>query len=84
MADKFSIYNDKQYGKVFSYDGEAGIIIGKDGEYVFTKQDIYNDSALAKGDVVAFRVNHLPFPDETVNVAKFIQKEETQELKRKF
>jgi len=83
MDNKYNVYNDVQYGKVYSYDGEAGIIVSKDGKYLFSKKDIYNDAALVKEDIVAFRVNHLPFPDEVVKVARSIEKVSEKENKRK-
>ncbi len=81
--NNFKVYSNEQLGKVFSFDGEAGIIVSQYGEYPFSKQDIKDGSVLTKGDIVAFRVNHLPFPDETIQVAKFIKKEKEDVLNLK-
>ena len=69
------IFSKELLGKVYDFDGEAGIIITNDKEYVFNKKDIMSDDLLVKGDVVSFRVNHLPFIDEVVEVAKFVKKD---------
>lgn len=75
----YNNFSDLKYGKVFSFDGEAGIIVTGDEEVIFSKKDLSNNiDDLVKGDVVTFRINHLPFGDEVVQVAKFIKKDDNE------
>jgi hypothetical protein len=78
MDKNYNNYSKLQYGKVYEFDGEAGIIITDEGEYVFDKKDIRDNSYLEKGDVVIFRINHLPFGNEVIELAKFIKKEDNK------
>lgn len=75
----YNNFSDVKYGKVLSFDGEAGIIVTGDEEVIFSKKDLNNNiDDLVKGDVVTFRINHLPFGDEVVQVAKFIKKDNNE------
>ena len=74
--DNFNNYSREQFGKIFSFDGEAGIIVTENNEYPFSIKDVYNKDDLVKGDIVTFRVNHLPFGNEVIDVAKFIKKDD--------
>lgn len=75
----YNNFNDLKYGKIFSFDGEAGIIATGDEEVIFSRKDIYNKADdLVEGDVVTFRINHLPLGDEVVQVAKFIKKDNNE------
>ena len=40
----------KTIGKVYSFDGEAGIIITKDGEYLFNISNVKGITNLQKND----------------------------------
>ena len=78
----YNNFSDLKYGKVLSFDGEAGIIVTGDKEIIFFKKDLSNNiDDLVKGDVVTFRINHLPFGDEVVQVAKFIKKDNNEHRK---
>ena len=75
----YNNFSDVKYGKVLSFDGEAGIIVTGDEEVIFSKKYLNNNiDDLVKGDVVTFRINHLPFGDEVVQVAKFIKKDNNE------
>ena len=75
----YNNFSDVKYGKVLIFDGEAGIIVTGDEEVIFSKKDLNNNiDDLVKGDVVTFRINHLPFGDEVVQVAKFIKKDNNE------
>ena len=75
MENNYKIYNDELIGKIYEFDGEAGTIVTDNNAYMFFKKDIDGDfNSLKKGEVVSFRVNHYPFGDEVVTVAKFVKK----------
>ena len=66
-------YNTKkELGKIFKYDGEAGIIISKKDEYIFSKKDL-KDKNINENDLVNFYSNTLPFGKEKVLIAKNIK-----------
>ena len=75
----YNNFSELKYGKVLSFDGAAGIIVTGDEEVIFSKKDLCNNiDDLVKGDVVIFRINHLPLGDEVVQVAKFIIKDNNE------
>ncbi len=76
MDNIYNNFNKEQFGKIYDYDGEAGIIVTDNEEYNFSKKDIVGDYDLTKGDIVTFRINHLPFGNEVIYLAKFIKREE--------
>ena len=76
MDNIFNNYNNEQLGKIYDFDGEAGIIVTDNKEYNFSKKDIVGDYDLDKGDIVTFRINHLPFGNEVISLAKFIKRED--------
>ena len=71
---------NKILGKVYSYDGEAGIILTPDEYYFFHRKDVSGDIKI--GDMVEFVSNTFVLADERKNLAFFINKvniEDTQE-----
>ena len=60
-------------GKVYSFDGEAGIIAVPNGYYHFDKKDFVNKD-IKKGDLVEFVSNTLKIGDEKEYIAVYIKK----------
>ena len=65
--------NNKQIGRIYSFDGEAGIIVAQNGYYHFDKKD-FIDKDLKKGSLVEFVSNTLVIGAEKELVAVFIDK----------
>lgn len=65
--------NNKIIGRIYSFDGEAGIIVTDNGYYHFSKKDLM-DKDLSKGSLVEFVSNTLIVGDEKELVAVFINK----------
>ena len=63
---------ERQIGRIFDYNGQVGTIITIDNKYTFSKQDTKDN--LKKGDDVEFTPNTIVFGNETLLVAKFIEK----------
>ena len=50
----YNNFSELKYGKVLSFDGEAGIIVTGDEEVIFSKKDLCNnivEKALDKGSM---------------------------------
>lgn len=60
-------------GKVFSFDGEAGIIITEKNYYHFDKKD-FQDKDIKQGDLVEFVSNTFKIGDEKELIALYISK----------
>lgn len=60
-------------GKVYSFDGEAGIIITENNYYHFDKKD-FQDKDIKQGDLVEFVSNTFRIADEKELIALYISK----------
>ena len=73
MQEKYNGLSKPSYGKVLSFDGESGKVIDEKGKtYAFNKNDV--KEKISKGDMVYFRINHIPFAGDIIEVAKFLKK----------
>ena len=71
MSSDFKLDGGQTYGTVYSYDGEAGIIINSNNEFIFNNKDLQNDVNV--GDIVSFTINTISFGNEKIQVARFVE-----------
>lgn len=71
----------KTIGKVYSFDGEAGIIITKDGEYLFNINNVKGLTNLQKNDTVSFYPSTFKFGKEIFKVAREVEELTNRDVK---
>lgn len=71
----------KTIGKVYSFDGEAGIIITKDGEYLFNISNVKGITNLQKNDTVSFYPSTIKFGKEIFKVAREVEELTNRDIK---
>ena len=64
--------NAKIVGTIIAYNGSSGIITHNNEKYYFSNKDLYS-KYLEVGDTVEFYKNKLPFGDETILMARYIE-----------
>ena len=67
-------YNNlKSIGKIYDFDGETGIVITPDKEYMFNINNINKPEAIHDESIVAFYPSTVKFGNEIFNVAREIE-----------
>lgn len=76
-------YNNlKSIGKIYDFDGETGIVITPDKEYMFNINNINKPEAIHDESIVAFYPSTVKFGNEIFNVAREIETLSLEEAKK--
>lgn len=75
-------YNtSKKIGKIHNFDGEAGIIITQEQEYIFNIQQFKNAQGIKNNVLVSFYPSTIRFGNEIFHIAREIEAMQQEELK---
>lgn len=75
-------YNNKQIGKIYDFDGEAGTIVTRDTEFMFNIQNIKGTDSIQESTLVSFYPSTVKFGNEVFNVAREIESLTKDDVKK--
>lgn len=75
-------YNNKQIGKIYDFDGEAGTIVTHDTEFMFNIQNIKGTDNIQESTLVSFYPSTVKFGNEIFNVAREIESLKKDDVKK--